>query len=343
MNLARSSKLKHKLGNIIATPLLVPSFSSKGLGFIPYDPKLGFKEGEPKHQISEANQIMATASQVITDTALVSAFDIAQGFIPLPENLSINVDLMFVDSGGYETSNYYDLSELFKAPPYNLKWSQDEHSKVLRQWPEHMPSVFISYDQNVEFAKQIEHAQKLGASFPNQLSSFLIKPEKPNNKMIPLKSILPVIDELKHFDIIGVTEKELGHSIMARMINLAEFRRDLDSAGITAPIHIFGSLDPVTSCLYFLSGAEIFDGLTWSRLAYFNGVAAYTANYGALEISIHESDDKIKVKTLFENIYYLQKLQNSMQEFAVTQNFDVFPQHNKFLSDAFETLKSKIN
>lgn len=342
MNLPRSTKLTHKLGVKLSTPLLVPSFSSKGLGFIPFDEKLGFDKRDGKREISEANQIMATSSQVITETALVSAFDYAQGFIPEPENLTLNVELMFVDSGGYETSNYYDLSELFEAPSYKHNWNKLNHLESLKKWPEHSPAVFISFDQNIEFAKQIEDAQKLSANFPNQLSSFLIKPEKPGNKNIPLKSILPVIDELKHFDIIGITEKELGHSIITRMTNLAEFRNDLDKAGITAPIHVFGSLDPVTTCLYFLSGAEIFDGLTWSRMSYHNGMATYKANNGAISYGIHESDDKVKVRTLFDNVYYLYNLQEKMQEFAKTKDFGVFPDHNDFLKKSYNTLMSKL-
>lgn len=341
MKLARSSKLKHKLGSTLTTPLLIPSFSSKGLDFIFSKEKFGFPE-QSNAEISEANQIMASASQVITDTALISAFDIAQGFIPEPENLLINVELMFLDSGGYETSNYYDFSDLFKAPQYKHEWTKEKHFEILKNWPEHMPSVFISFDQHIEFTKQIEDAQKIGSAFPNQFSNFLIKPEKKENKMLPLKSILPHIDELKHFDIIGVTEKELGHSLLKRMLNIAEFRVELDRAGITAPIHVFGSLDPITTCLYFLSGAEIFDGLTWSRLSYMNGMATYKANYGACEVGIHESDDKVLTKSLFDNIYYLQKLQSKMQEFTANEDFNIFPHHAEFLKASQKTLISNL-
>ncbi|MEK6154591.1 hypothetical protein WIW50_15075 [Flavobacteriaceae bacterium 3-367] len=342
MNLARSSKLIHKIGNPITTPLLVPSFSSKGLGFIPFDEKFGFSKTEKKHQISEANQIIRTSSTVITDTALVSAFDVAQGFIAPPEGSSLNVELMFVDSGGYETSNYYDLSELFEGPPYKHDWNKEKHLEVLRKWPKHIPSVFISFDQNIKYPEQIEDAQKLSAEFPDQLSTFLIKPEKPGNKNIPLKSILPNIQELKHFDIIGITEKELGHTIIKRMMNLAEFRIDLDKAGITAPIHVFGSLDPITTCLYFLAGAEIFDGLTWSRMSYCDGMATYKANNGAIKYGIHVSDDMVKVRTLSDNIYYLNNLQVKMQEFAKTGDFAVFPHHKEFLQESYNTLISKL-
>lgn len=341
MDLYRSSTLQHKLGGAISTPLLVPSFSSKGLGFMKPDAQYGFSK---KHveQISDANLIMATAKAALTQTALVSAFDISQDFIPQPKNLLLNVDLMFVDSGGYETSNYYDLSELFEGPIYKQDWTPEEHLKVLNKWPDHIPSVFISFDQNIEFAKQIEAAQKLSAKFPSQLSSFLIKPEHKTHRVIPIKSILPLIEELKHFDIIGITEKELGYSILNRMTNLAEFRLALDKAGITAPIHVFGSLDPITTCLYFFAGAEIFDGLTWSRMSYSEGLATYKANHGAIKYGIHVSDDQVKVRTLYDNIYYLISLQENMHEFAKNGDFSVFKDHGKFFMESFESLKAKL-
>jgi hypothetical protein len=34
----------------------------------------------------------------------------------------------------------------------------------------------------------------------------------------------------------------------------------LDEAGVKSPIHVFGALDPLTVCLYFVAGAEVFDG-----------------------------------------------------------------------------------
>ena len=341
MKLARSSKIKHKLGINVSTPLLVPSFSSKGLGFIPPQESLGFRKDHEK-PISEASQIIASVNPAIANTALVSAFDISQEFIPSPEKLPINVELLFVDSGGYETSNYYDLSELFKGPPYKHDWNQEEHLTILDKWPDDKPSVFVSFDQNINLELQIESAQKLGARFPKQLSTLLMKPEKKTNKLLPLDRLAPLIDELNHFDIIGVTEKELGHSILKRMVSLAELRIQLDKAGIDAPIHVFGSLDPVTTCLYFLAGAEIFDGLTWSRMSYRNGSAIYHANNGALYYGIHESDDQVKIRALFDNIYYLDDLRERMEEFANSGNFKVFPFNSDFLEKAFNTLKTKI-
>jgi hypothetical protein len=61
--LARSSTIQHPNGSKINTPLLVPSFSSKGM-YINQD------------GVSELNKIYSIASEYITESMLVSAFDI---------------------------------------------------------------------------------------------------------------------------------------------------------------------------------------------------------------------------------------------------------------------------
>ncbi len=63
---------------------------------------------------------------------------------------------------------------------------------------------------------------------------------------------------MKDFTFIGVTEKELGGSTLDRMVNLAKIRQALDTHEILSPIHVFGSLDPLTSILYFSGGSRSF-------------------------------------------------------------------------------------
>ena len=55
------------------------------------------------------------------------------------------------------------------------------------------------------------------------------------------------------------------------MKNIAQIRRALDGVGLDTPLHVFGSLDTVTTPMYFMAGADIFDGLTWLRFAFYNG------------------------------------------------------------------------
>jgi hypothetical protein len=70
------------------------------------------------------------------------------------------------------------------------------------------------------------------------------------------------------------------------MQNIAKLRNALTKAGIDIPIHVFGSLDSVTTPLYFLAGADVFDGLTWLRFAFHEGQTLYKQNYGALHLGV---------------------------------------------------------
>src|SRR5690606_21190387 len=132
-------------------------------------------------------------------------------------------------------------------------------------WPDHIPSVFVSFDQPKQrhsLDEQINQARSFLAPYRGQLRTLLIKPETTEQDYIQINNVIVCAGDLGDFDIIGFTEKELGNSIIQRMKNIARVRRAMDDEGIGAPIHVYGSLDPITSVLYVLSGAEIFDGLT---------------------------------------------------------------------------------
>src|SRR5690606_32377632 len=116
-----------------------------------------------------------------------------------------------------------------------------------------------------------------------------------------LKSAIAHVEELGSFDIVGVTEKELGRSMLDRMVNVAKLRLAMDEAELRIPIHVFGALDPLSASLYYISGAEIFDGLTWIRYAYENGRCVYMHNLGALKYGIHTSNDLVKSRAISEN------------------------------------------
>src|SRR4051794_14219187 len=95
--LARSSRLTHKASGVfLQTPLLVPSFSSKGF--------------TPPNGPSEVNKIIETVSEWIDGTFLISAYDISKGHIPRPEDLTNKPEIVILDSGGYEISDDHDLS-----------------------------------------------------------------------------------------------------------------------------------------------------------------------------------------------------------------------------------------
>lgn len=335
--LARTSTIRHKESGVsLETPLLVPSFSSKG-----FRPS---KAGEN----SEIEQVLRAAGEFITDCYLVSAYDIYYENLPKPEDLPFQPELMFLDSGGYEVSDAYDLSGVYhSAAPAKSSWSIDFLNSVLDQWPKEMPTVFVSYDHPNErknFLDQVETARNLFKGRQNQLNTLLIKPETQTQLTLreALRATIANVEELGSFDSVGVTEKELGASMLDRMVQIAKLRRALDEAHIKIPIHIFGALDPLSVCLYYLSGAEIFDGLTWIRYAYADGQCVYTHNHGALSYGLHTKDNLCKSKAMADNCYYLQGLQNRLRDFESTRSFEKLEPHSKFLKNAYDSLNTRL-
>lgn len=162
--------------------------------------------------------------------------------------------------------------------------------------------------------------------------------------MIPINSIVDRAAQLRNFTAIGMTEKECGSSFLQRLENIARLRTALDEAEIKAPIHIFGSLDAFTTPLYFLAGAEIFDGLTWLRFGYHGGATVYGQNYAALrELDWLRRDTQDLTSAMWKNnYYYLQSLRDKMISFAKSGDYDIFEDIGPHLKRAGDALTSRL-
>jgi hypothetical protein len=90
------------------TPLLVPSFSSKGF--------------------PEVGQILKTAEELIEGPMLISAYDIHYGHLSPPFDFA---SLLFLDSGGYEASKDADLSDTGEREHTPARWSIDFHNQIV--------------------------------------------------------------------------------------------------------------------------------------------------------------------------------------------------------------------
>ena len=330
--LARRRRIPHPLGITIETPLLVPSFSSKGFGYN--------KAGQ-----SEVKKIFEVASEYLTDTMLISAYDLANGHIGPIESAITEVTI--IDSGGYEISDFHDLSAVYQQPSRpddGDEWTEERLCKVYNSWPNHIPAIIVNFDrQDLRYSlqEQMERARKLFSNYRHQLHTLLVKPESEDQRFIQTKNVMAQIEELRDFDIIGFTEKELGNSILARMKTISNIRLAMDDAAVDRPIHVYGSLDPITSVLYFLAGAEIFDGLTWLRYGYSEGVACYYHNYGARSIGIDRTDDFVKAKTIQDNLSYLLDLKHQMQKFLLEGDFGKFGNNSDTLRESYDLLRTK--
>ena len=106
MKLARKSSITHPLGVVIETPLLVPSFSSKG--FL-------FKKSKTR-KISEVTDFMEVSAEVLTESMLVSAYDLHHKHIQPSSRIAKIAPVVFIDSGGYEVSDTHDFPAVYKHP-----------------------------------------------------------------------------------------------------------------------------------------------------------------------------------------------------------------------------------
>lgn len=73
--------------------------------------------------------------------------------------------------------------------------------------------MVVSYDNRTSISEQIENAKTFFAKIPREFAKdFLIKPVDDKTEFVDIKALINYCEELSEFDIIGVTEKELGPS-----------------------------------------------------------------------------------------------------------------------------------
>jgi len=297
--LARRTKIYHQGQFVAETPWLLPSFSSKGF--------------------PDESKILKLMSAFITSGILVSAYDLS--YNKITQQRCAFAPFVVLDSGGYEARIDHDLSESYGRPYKPKAWSRVLHEKQLKAWKLKTPTIAVTYDspsQYLKLGKQVAEARDFQDKHPEFLTELLIKPETRPSRLkqtfIPIEKLVIQAERFRPFPLLGITEKELGPSILARMRNIARLRQSLDAKGIKAPIHIFGSLDAMTTVLYFVAGAEIFDGLTWLRFGFHGGRTMYYQNYSLVKgpEGIHRGSEDQYSDMWKQNLYYLVKLQNQM-------------------------------
>lgn len=336
--LARSLKLTIKGKVVGETPLLVPAFSSK------VTPVIG--------------QVVESLGEYLNDPILVSAFDVANNQ-SMKDCLPITCsDLIFLDSGGYECSQDVDLADNVFTNAKTVPWKQwmpEKHGDVVNNWPTKKPTVIVSYDHpkhRISMKAQIEAAEKLFNGRKEIITEILLKPESDTAKFVQLESFLQNIEALRSFDIIGFTEKELGSSLLDRLEQVARIRLALDEFKIDKPVHIFGSLDPVICPLFFVSGADIFDGLTWLRYGFLDGLAVYEQNYSIMRQFYDLRDVRVRANRLVDNLNALRLVRQQMLNYLLDQSFEHFKHlkepdknlkpHKDIFEDIYTALRSRL-
>ena len=321
---ARRSKI-HMGSQIVAeTPLLLPSFSSKGF--------------------PQVAKIMKLMGEFITGPILVSGYDIYYKAVPQKITFS---ELIFLDSGGYEARCEHDLSETYGKLHKPKPWNRRFHESVLKNWSSKWPTIAVTYDSPTQFQKfggQVKAAKEFKTNHPNFLWELLLKPETKKGEFIGLEKVLGHVHQLREFAVVGMTEKEIDASLFGAMKKIARLRAAMDAADVHTPIHIFGSLDPLTSVLYFIAGAEIFDGLTWLRFGYHEGRTMYSQNYAAIHDSegIRRKNTDQSYEMWKNNYYYLEKLRTQMVNYVNTGGFTHFGPIASIVEDAYKQLQADM-
>lgn len=319
--LAKRRSLKLGGSEIERTPLLVPSFSSKGF------PEIG--------------KILKTAEEFIEGPVLVSAYDIFHGKIAAPDF----PPFVFLDSGGYEASKDADLSDLREHEHAPVTWSLEAYNEVIASWQSSIPTVIISYDhpdERLPIKEQITRAKSVIPIRQGVSREILLKPETADQRYLKIQSVIDDVHAFAEFDVIGFTEKEIGSSIFDRMKNIATVRLALHHAGLELPIQIFGSLDTITTPLYFVAGADIFDGLAWLRFGFKDGHTLYRQNYGVLALSVDTKWHLIDARCWSNNYYYLKDLQLEMRRFLKDGDFSVFRPHDSLIRDVYNNVAEAV-
>jgi hypothetical protein len=238
------------------------------------------------------------------------------------------------------------LSETFEGEHIPKDWTPDMYAQVVANWSSDSPTVFVSFDHpkhRQSVADQITRAKSL--TMPNSVSSrsLLIKPESAASKRIRLDKVVPSVRDMTGFSVIGVTEKEIGNSVLDRMLNIARLRTEIDNHFNNLPIHIFGSLDTLSTYLYFLAGADIFDGLTWLRYAFSDCDTIYRHNFGALTLPITTNSEIVEGRCWSHNYQYMQQMRLNMRRFASDGNFEVFGKYHKQIKAIYETMAAELS
>ena len=272
--LARSREVRLFSGACLRTPLLVPSISSRGFGLAGD----GF---------SEAAQQLDVARDHISEALLISAYDLHHRLLPDVDELLSDAhwstlyavpQLLVIDSGGYELAPAWDGNEVYREPREPREFTEAEYEDVLDRLPRDRDLLVVTYDHvppgatYPPYDDQVTRAMHHFERRDHLMVDLLIKPQQ-DRRFVDVSDVASVAASLGVFHAVGVTEKELGDSLLDRLVAVARLRMVLDDADVTAPVHVFGALSPLHVGLYFMAGAEVFDGLDWLRYGHHGGLS----------------------------------------------------------------------
>jgi len=301
---------KRFLAGVTDTPLLVPSFSSA----------VGFGVKDILHKLKDQ----------LTIASLVSAFDLWY------ENIDVE-DIwysksVFIDSGVYENVI------LNKNSP--RAWSLEMYENSLNRMQMLHDPILVNYDRIAKLREQTSAARTFFAKYHFAKKDFLFKRSREDDQAIDLNELTQNINEVRDFDIIGVTEKEIGRSMVARCQTILSIRLALNGIGSNLPIHVFGCLDPLSILAYFFCGADIFDGLIWLRHGFYQNVALHPRNFTLINKQWEAYDDIPAASMLVANLMTLNQLMFLMRR--IVEKYDLAGLQKLLLPEQLEQLTNLL-
>jgi hypothetical protein len=261
-------------------------------------------------------EIYKVLTPYLGKVCLVSAFDIAKGHISQDELYSS--DTLFVDSGGYEVKPLNDPLEAYQGQAARGDWPQDAYKRVLSELKPNSEIVVVSYDgaDYLTLQDQLDSAVNLFSAYPSFAGDFLWKPEPGSDFCGDPEYLVARLGESNVVRCVGVTDKELGASVVDRCRSIATLRTCLQRSGMDLPIHVLGCLDPLNCALFFLCGADVFDGLSWLRYAYIGNAATYMQQAPLIAAGAELRDEDVAFSCWVANLDVLGRVQRSLEEFG---------------------------
>ena len=279
----------------VETPLLVPSFSSRGF--------------------PEVAALYRELRNDLYGVCLVSAFDVSTQRIN--NDLADIADLIVLDSGVYETKPIAVAADGYNPAPSHGTWDRNAYRDYLRTVGPSANVLAVSFDHYGAIELQIELASEDFTYAPSAASDFLVKPIS-SELLLESRDIAAYACALSHFRVLGVTERELGNSLLDRCRALIALRTALTEAGANTPIHVFGTITPGAVLSYFFCGSDIFDGLNWLRFVY-EGPGLRPISEAALDDGEWEEADGLRfLRQSRRNLRFLRQLQDAMRFYCAS-------------------------
>ena len=330
----------------ISTPLLIPSLSSRASGPVPFQSSPALAPKLTPCSIIHSESLISG----IDESLLISAYDIHHEFLfdsnafrcGFRHSRYAQPRLLFIDSGWYEKSGSSPDKQFGETHYKSKQWEESEYRCTIDNLDDDVRPIVVSWDHFGSYPEQIAAGQDFFGDRNSIASTMLLKP--PNNTGVHEFDKFSGKDfaNLRAFDVIGITEREIGETVLDRLMNIAGLRRHLDEAGVESPIHIFGGLDPLYTPLYFAAGGELFDGLGWLRYAYREGVAMHRDSAAILDRQINKRRISTWMSVCLQNLDELRRLSDDLRVFAHRNCGWKHLSRGETLEPIFSTLQERL-